>query len=163
MTHMHEKYTSHTHTERKDPQFVTCPMCAFYFDSSTTMCAHSCPLGSLCNLVRCPSCEYEFPLTPRRYSLLRRLMTREPAKKAYLPEDVRRVSEMKNGESAEIACLGSSNGDRYGKLSVFGLEPGSTITLVQKRPATVIRIDETELAIDPDIADEILVHREDRG
>jgi Fe2+ transport system protein FeoA len=155
---MHDKYSSHRHTDRKEPHFVTCPMCAFYFDSSNTMCAHSCPLGSLCNLVKCPSCEYEFPLTPRHYSLISRLFRKRPDEDPYVPENVRRVSEMKNGESAEIACLGSSNGDRYGKLSVFGLEPGSVITLVQKRPATVIKIDETELAIDPDIADEILVH-----
>jgi Fe2+ transport system protein FeoA len=40
---------------------------------------------------------------------------------------------------------------------VFGLGPDAEITLVQRQPACVIRIGETELALDPDIARDILV------
>jgi Fe2+ transport system protein FeoA len=40
---------------------------------------------------------------------------------------------------------------------VYGLGPDAEITLVQHQPACVIRIGETELAIDSDIARDILV------
>jgi Fe2+ transport system protein FeoA len=42
---------------------------------------------------------------------------------------------------------------------VYGLVPGSLLVLQQKRPAFVVRVGETELAIEADIAREILVKR----
>jgi Fe2+ transport system protein FeoA len=47
--------------------------------------------------------------------------------------------------------------DRHRTLTVYGLGPDAEITLVQHQPACVIRIGETELAIDSDIARDILV------
>lgn len=41
--------------------FLTCPLCGFEFQKSDSLCYHGCPLGSMCNLVRCPACEHEFP------------------------------------------------------------------------------------------------------
>ena len=59
-------------------EYLTCPMCGFGFEKDDTLCAHGCPLGALCNLIRCPSCAYEFPQTPRAVSWLRRLFKRIP-------------------------------------------------------------------------------------
>jgi Fe2+ transport system protein FeoA len=42
---------------------------------------------------------------------------------------------------------------------VYGLTPGSVLVLQQKRPSFVIRIGETELALEADIAREIRVRR----
>jgi Fe2+ transport system protein FeoA len=42
-------------------------------------------------------------------------------------------------------------------LAVFGLTPEAEITLIQHLPSCVVQVGETELAIDPEIADEILV------
>jgi Fe2+ transport system protein FeoA len=43
------------------------------------------------------------------------------------------------------------------KLSSLGVMPGVRITLVQRHPAVVLRIAETTIAIDREVADEILV------
>ena len=43
------------------------------------------------------------------------------------------------------------------RLAAFGINPGSEITLHQTRPAFVVRLGETELAIDKEIAREIFV------
>ena len=44
---------------------------------------------------------------------------------------------------------------------MFGLVPETEITIVQLRPACVIRVGETELALDREIAEEILVRETD--
>jgi DtxR family Mn-dependent transcriptional regulator/ferrous iron transport protein A len=42
-------------------------------------------------------------------------------------------------------------------LSVFGVIPGAKITLQQRKPAYVLRVGFTELSIEYEIADSILV------
>lgn len=136
---------------------LTCPLCGFAFEKVDTLCAHGCPLGAMCHLVRCPGCGYEFPEKPRTVSLVDRLLGRTAAVGADLPEGVRPLAELRSGATALVACLGGKNGNRQGTLSVFGFVPGAEITLLQQRPACVVRVGETELAIDADIAREILV------
>ncbi len=143
-------------------RFLTCPLCGFEFDREDTLCAHGCPLGAVCNLLRCPSCEYEFPETPRSVSWLRKLLGRRGETPSRLPADVRRATELPSGAHAEVLCLGDTRSPRQDRLAAFGVVPGAEITLVQRQPACVIRIGETELALDREIAEEILV-REARG
>ncbi len=138
-------------------QWTACPMCGFEFNRDDTLCEHGCPLGSLCNLVRCPNCAYEFPATLKRVSWLRSLLKRKSEMPSRLPENVKPVSALPLGTTATVLCLGGRTGSRYGTLSAFGLVAGSEITLLARRPACVVRIGETELALDPDIAIEVLV------
>jgi DtxR family Mn-dependent transcriptional regulator/ferrous iron transport protein A len=42
-------------------------------------------------------------------------------------------------------------------LAVFGLVPGADFELLQKSPAFVLRVGETELALDSEVASRILV------
>jgi len=42
---------------------------------------------------------------------------------------------------------------------VYGMTPGARLALQQKRPAYVMRVGETELALEGDIARQILVRR----
>jgi Fe2+ transport system protein FeoA len=132
-------------------------MCGFEFEKTDTLCAHGCPLGSLCHLVRCPACEYEFHETPPTVSFVRRLFRRRLPTVAGLPPGVRTAAELRPGQKATVLCLGSTVTDRHRTLTVYGLGPEAEITLVQHQPACVIRIGETELAIDSDIARDILV------
>jgi DtxR family Mn-dependent transcriptional regulator len=69
------------------------------------------------------------------------------------------LSELKEGEPAELVCLSCEHAGRRNTLAVYGLVPGSLLVLQQKRPAFVVRVGETELAIEADIAREILVKR----
>jgi len=138
--------------------YLTCPMCGFEFDKTDTLCAHGCPLGALCTLIRCPACSYEFPETPKVISWLGRLFRRRAGRQTPLPTGIRLLSEVKRGNRAEVMCLGSTSAPRHNRLAVFGLVPGAEITVLQQRPACVIKVDETELALDPEIARDILVH-----
>lgn len=138
-----------------DP-LVTCPLCGFAFERADTLCAHGCPLSPLCRLVRCPGCGYEFPETPGEGAgWWSRLFGRGPAAPAP-PAGVRALSDLSRGERARVVCMGGDPG-RQKTLAVFGLAAGVEVTLLQQRPACVVRVDETELALDGDIAKEILV------
>jgi len=147
--------------------YLTCPMCGFEFARGDTLCAHGCPLGSMCRLVRCPSCQYEFPETPATVGMFRKLFKRRrslpvAAGEARLPENVRAASELRPGERATVLCLGATATERHRTLTVFGVAPGAELTVVQQQPACVIKVGETELALDREIAREILVEPGER-
>ena len=115
------------------------------------------PLELVCKLVRCPNCQYEFPERPESIGLLQRLFHRPQAAPAH--SDSVPLSELNDGESSELVCLNCTQISRRNALAVFGLVPGSRLILQQKRPSFVVRVGETELALDGDIAREILVRR----
>ncbi len=140
-------------------EYLTCPLCGFEFEKQDTLCAHGCPLGALCNLLRCPSCEYEFPLRPPRVSWIRRLWGRPSRARQQLPQDILAIDDLGAGDGAIVMCVGGTVPDRRNAFAVFGLIPGAEATVLQQRPTCVIRIGETELALDREIAREILVRR----
>jgi Fe2+ transport system protein FeoA len=51
---------------------------------------------------------------------------------------------------------------RRARLGAFGIAPGGTVLLVQRRPVPVIRVGETDLAIGAEILDEMLVEPVER-
>jgi len=131
-------------------------MCGFEFQKTDTLCSHGCPLGSMCTMTRCPSCNFEFPKTPKSVSWLARLFGKTPERPRDLPEHVRTLRELKNGERGRVLCMGIVT-DRHNSLAVFGLAPGAEITLLQQQPACVVQVGETQLALDPEIAESILL------
>lgn len=72
---------------------------------------------------------------------------------------VTRLSDFEVGSRGRIVFIIPSEAARLGRLSSVGIAPGSTIKLLQKMPSCVIKIDETTIAVDPDIAREILVKK----
>jgi DtxR family Mn-dependent transcriptional regulator len=63
------------------------------------------------------------------------------------------------GESARIAYIVPKDPDRLVRLSNLGIVPGATVRLRQRKPAAVISIGETTLAVDRDIAEEVYVKK----
>ncbi len=72
---------------------------------------------------------------------------------------VTRLSDFEVGSRGRIVFIIPKETARIGRLSSVGVVPGSSIRLVQKMPSCVIQIDETTIALDPDIAKEILVKK----
>lgn len=135
-----------------------CALCGFEFEHQDTACVKGCPLGSACSLTRCPSCGYEFPGEPRTWVWLKRLFGGRAAR---LPSNGGTVGlpDLEEGESAELVRIEGTNPKRKNALAVYGVVPGCRIVLQQKRPAFVIRVGETELALEESIAREFLVKR----
>lgn len=63
------------------------------------------------------------------------------------------------GDIAQVTAINTQNADRLHKLSALGLVPGSLIKLQQRLPAYVVRVGETLLSLDDDVAQEIMVQR----
>ena len=63
------------------------------------------------------------------------------------------------GQDARIVYIAPREPARLVKLSNLGVVPGATIHLQQNSPAAVVRVGETTLALDPEVAGEIYVKR----
>jgi DtxR family Mn-dependent transcriptional regulator len=72
---------------------------------------------------------------------------------------VTRLSEFEIGAMGRITFIVPSETSRISKLNSLGITGGSIIRLVQKTPSFVLQIDETTVAIDPEIAKEIYLKK----
>jgi len=70
---------------------------------------------------------------------------------------VMQLKEMEVGSKGRIVFIRPSESSRLERLASMGIVPGSMIRLKQKRPSFVLEIDETTLAVDKLIAEEIYV------
>lgn len=69
----------------------------------------------------------------------------------------RPVTRLRAGETGIITSILSTVPERLVKLSSLGVMPGVEVTLVQRNPAVVLKIGETTIALDGEVADTILV------
>lgn len=72
---------------------------------------------------------------------------------------VQQLSVMSVGDRGRIIFIASNSHMRLDKLGSLGIVPGSVIRVHQKKPAFVIQLGETTLALDPEIIKEIYVRR----
>ncbi len=72
---------------------------------------------------------------------------------------VQQLSVMSVGDRGRIIFIASNSHMRLDKLGSLGIVPGSVIKVHQKKPAFVIQLGETTLALDPEIIKEIYVRR----
>jgi len=69
------------------------------------------------------------------------------------------LSELEVGAEAKIVFISPRRHSTLDRLASLGLIPGSTLHLHQKSPAFVVRVGESEVALDPEVAREIYVKR----
>ncbi len=70
-----------------------------------------------------------------------------------------RLIDFEVGLKGRIVFIVSAETSRLNRLSSMGITAGSVIKLLQKKPSIVIQVEETAIAIDPDIAKEIYVKK----
>ncbi|MBP7867815.1 MAG: FeoA domain-containing protein [Acidobacteria bacterium] len=70
------------------------------------------------------------------------------------------LPQIKVGEPAVVSYISSRNYNRIKKLYSFGIHPGTAVTLVQRSPAVVVKVEETQVAIEQSVAEEIYVRRD---
>jgi DtxR family Mn-dependent transcriptional regulator len=70
--------------------------------------------------------------------------------------------QLRIGESARVAYFCTREHSRLLKLSALGICPGISLKLIQKWPAYVVQCEETEIALEPDVARNIYVWRTPR-
>ena len=65
--------------------------------------------------------------------------------------------QLRIGESARIAYFSAREHSRLVKLHALGISPGVSLKLIQKWPACVVQCEETEIALEPEVAKNIYV------
>jgi DtxR family transcriptional regulator, Mn-dependent transcriptional regulator len=66
-------------------------------------------------------------------------------------------NQLSVGETARVAYFSTREHTRLLKLSALGISPGTSLKLIQKWPAYVVQCEETEIALEPDVAQNIYV------
>lgn len=69
------------------------------------------------------------------------------------------LTELATGESARVSYINTSRHPRLHKLISFGVAPGATVRLHQKYPSYIIQSENTELALEEEVARDIYVRR----
>lgn len=143
-------------------QTMQCPLCSFEFLPVGDACHAGCPLAGHCHMICCPNCGYQMLDTAqsRLAGWLRKLWPqaaktrvtaansqRSPLALSQAPMRRRLVVESLDGLAPKIQA-------RFG---VLGLLPGAEVQLVQRRPAPIVRVGETELAIGLELLDHVRV------
>lgn len=68
-----------------------------------------------------------------------------------------RLNDFEVGKTGRIVFITPSDASRISRLSSIGIIPGTVIRLMQKRPSLVLQVDETTIAIDPELGKEIFI------
>lgn len=69
------------------------------------------------------------------------------------------ASELRPGEEAVVAYIGSRSSERIERISGLGIVPGIPVHLEQRQPTFILRLGETQLALDREIMQDIYVRR----
>lgn len=72
---------------------------------------------------------------------------------------VQPLSRVPVGTGGRVVYIVPRAPERLTRLSSLGIVPGATVTVVQKLPAAVLRVGETTIAVDTEIAGEIYVKK----
>ncbi len=70
-----------------------------------------------------------------------------------------RLIDFDVGHQGRITYIVPADPARLNRLNSIGIHAGATIKLLQRWPSVVIKVDETTVAVDPDIAREIFVKK----
>ena len=149
---------------------MRCRLCGCEFDLTNMACHAECPLGSHCNLICCPNCGYQVVDESKSFvaKLLHRLwpssseeqrpeqpqqkITRQQSKRECVP-----LSHIPAGKPVKIHSFTDLPPSRLTQLIAFGLAPGTLVEILQRRPESIIRIGQTELALGEEILAKIWI------
>lgn len=69
----------------------------------------------------------------------------------------RNISQLEIGKKARVAYINTRSNSRMHQLTQLGFQPGIEVCIHQKFPILVIRINHSQIALDEDVAKDILV------
>lgn len=142
---------------------MICRLCGYEFDTTAMACHAGCPMDSRCNLICCPNCGYQVvdESKSRIANLLRRLWPSPRQSNERVKQNressVVPLTHVPTGKVVQVCRLTDMPSRRLTRLSAFGLVPGSQVEVLQRRPAPVVRVGETELALSEEILGQVWV------
>ncbi|MFZ5986330.1 MAG: FeoA family protein [Bacillota bacterium] len=64
---------------------------------------------------------------------------------------------LKSSQRAKVIRIDTNDNLKIRKLNAFGITPGTYVTVIQKYPSVVIQVGFTQVALDNEIASQIVV------
>ena len=143
-------------------QAVQCPLCSFEFLPVGDACHIGCPLAGHCHMICCPNCGYQMvdATRSRLAGWLRKMWPQAapPDRTGGAAHPLPLVlSQAPLRETLVVQSLDGLAPQIQARFSVLGLLPGAQVQLLQRRPAPIVRVGETELAIGLELLDKVLV------
>jgi Fe2+ transport system protein FeoA len=140
-----------------------CALCGLRFTHGGQVCA-SCPITHGCeDLIRCPRCGYQFPRGSRTLAwaarLWRRLRGKGSAPAAAEGHPVQTLDHLHPGEIARVLKVSAADIPMLMKLTQLGLVPGAEVRMQQSRPAAIVRVGETTVALQRAVARAVHIRR----
>jgi len=143
---------------------MKCALCGYKYDATGLDCHTQCPLADGCAIVCCPNCGYQVVDETKSEIVsvvhkIQALFSRKRQEQGKANGDnLIRLCDLPPGRAAEVAQIQAQDDGRLLRLSALGLAPGSRIRLQQRYPAYVVWVGETQLSLDRDVAQDILLH-----
>jgi len=73
------------------------------------------------------------------------------------------ITQLEIGKRAKVAYINTRSNERMHQLTQLGIQPGVEVWIHQKYPVLVLRINHTQIALDDDVAKDILVWEQNNG
>jgi Fe2+ transport system protein FeoA len=110
-------------------------------------------------VICCPHCGYS-TVDPSRAKITRHLLNFLERKNRYpAPPNhsgTVRLLDLKPGQGGHVHDMGAES-STLAHLSYYGLLPGTPVSLVQRRPVPIVKVGQTDLALELSVAADILV------
>jgi DtxR family Mn-dependent transcriptional regulator len=131
-------------------------------------------LGMKLNDIEIGACEFEHILAPELVESICTLLghPRECPHGGKIPEgdcckEIRKtlssavvsLTDVNVGEEVKVAYINTKSNSRMHKLSHFGITPGTLVLIHQRYPSFVIKIGDSQIALEEEIAKEVYVWR----
>ena len=141
---------------------MTCASCGRVFNAAVARLAcRGCSFsGGGCGKVRCSACGAESETEPAFLARLRRRFgrRRHPAGSGACRDGVSPLTAGRAADEGEVVRLAARDSDELRRLVAFGILPGARVRLIQRYPAFVLQIGQSQLALDRETAAAIHVH-----
>lgn len=135
---------------------MTCASCGRVFDAAAAAAAcRGCSFsGGGCGKARCPTCGTESETEPAFLGRLRRRFgwQRHRARGGACRDGVSPLTAGLAADEGEVVRLAARDSDELRRLVAFGILPGARVRLIQRYPAFVLQIGQSQLALDRETA-----------
>ena len=145
----------------------TCPLCGHGFDPSAHLACQTCPLHTGCHLVCCPACGHttvdqgQSRIVRWITSFFEHMSTQDTQA---VPQDTERVrasqyalADLPRSRQGRVIDVSALPAGQREQLQGYGILPGCTLRVTQHAPVTIVLIEQTELAIETDVAQAIQI------
>ena len=140
---------------------MRCEMCGQIFDPDAHLACQSCPLNRGCKLVCCPNCGYETVDVGRSkwVGWITHWFHRPGGQRSL--HDGLTLADVRPGGDARVSGFSQQiSNERRAHLQAYGLVPGRDIHVLQHQPVTIIQVEHIELALEHELAEDVLVEQD---